>query len=127
MKVYVAKSVVFISVKVGLTTKNISFRQKYGGGSVYSTDDPREIDAIESHKWFGSIIRVDVRHSTPIATEPKKVETEEVNDELESVLVSSCVEARDFLAERGISVTSARSREAIKKLGAENGFAFEGI
>lgn len=69
MKKYIAKTNVSINIvlKNG-KNRHIAFNSLTGGGSVYYTDDPDIIDAIERHYKYGTLFRTD--HSY-IAEKPR--------------------------------------------------------
>lgn len=73
MKKYIAKTNVSINIvlKNG-KNRHIAFNSLTGGGSVYYTDDPDIIDAIERHYKYGTLFRTD--HSY-IAEKPRNKPT----------------------------------------------------
>lgn len=60
MKKYIAKTNVSINVVLPTgTNRHIAFSALTGGGSVYYTDDPVVIEAIERHYKYGTLFRID--------------------------------------------------------------------
>lgn len=63
MKKYIAKTNVSINVILPSgANRHIAFSAVTGGGSVYYTDDPDVIQAIERHYKFGTLFRIDPRY-----------------------------------------------------------------
>ena len=63
MKKYIAKTNVSINVVLASgANRHISFSSLTGGGSVFYTDDPNLIQAMERHYKFGTLFRVDTTY-----------------------------------------------------------------
>lgn len=63
MKKYIAKTNVSINIVLpNGANRHIAFSALTGGGSVYYTDDPEIIQAMERHYKFGKLFRVDTRY-----------------------------------------------------------------
>ncbi len=64
MKKYIAKT--NVSINIVLTSgknRHISFSALTGGGSVFYTDDPEIIEAMERHYKFGTLFRADTKYN----------------------------------------------------------------
>lgn len=63
MKKYIAKTNVSINIVLpNGANRHIAFSALTGGGSVFYTDDPEIIQAMERHYKFGKLFRVDTRY-----------------------------------------------------------------
>lgn len=63
MKKYIAKTNVSINIVLPSgANRHIAFSAHTGGGSVFYTDDPDIIQAMERHYKFGKLFRVDTRY-----------------------------------------------------------------
>ncbi len=63
MKKYIAKTNVSINVVLSSgANRHIAFSALTGGGSVFYTDDPEIIKAMERHYKFGTLFRADPRY-----------------------------------------------------------------
>lgn len=63
MKKYIAKTNVSINVVLATgANRHIAFNALTGGGSVYYTDDPEIIVAMERHYKYGKLFRVDTKY-----------------------------------------------------------------
>lgn len=63
MKKYIAKTNVSINVVLSSgANRHIAFSALTGGGSVFYTDDPEIIQAMERHYKFGTLFRADPRY-----------------------------------------------------------------
>lgn len=87
MKKYIAKTNVSINVVLASgANRHIAFSSLTGGSSVFYTDDPNLIQAMERHYKFGTLFRVDTTfvpekpRSKPVATPTPAPVVEEVAD-----------------------------------------------
>lgn len=130
MKKYIAKTNVSINIVLASgTNRHISFSALSGGGSVFYTDDPETIQAIERHYKYGKLFHIDPnvpeKHnknsaskrgeliSSSVASETEqelscmnessktngKSEDEDVDDGLTTIVVSDPDSAKSYLAE----------------------------
>lgn len=88
MKKYIAKTNVSINIVLPSgANRHIAFCALTGGGSVYYTDDPEIIQAMERHYKYGTLFRADPKYaagkrvdcSVPKA-KPKIVQTQAATD-----------------------------------------------
>lgn len=155
MKKYIAKTNVSINVILPSgANRHIAFSALTGGGSVYYTDNPDVIQAIERHYKFGTLFRIDPRYEAekqqnkPVAkakakSAPKQPDANPATEEPEAgqspaedgedtdikkVVVSDPDSAKAYLAEQfGYSRTKIKTIKAIKEAAASHGIVFEGI
>lgn len=155
IKIYKANSTISISVMLSITDSvHISFIPLSNGSSVFQTADEKLQKAMEAHRFFNSMFRLEktidntapatanrvLRKAAPAKTaaEPQSEtpqtetpQTEEVNNEapqLRTVKVTDLASAKDYVADTfGVSRTSLRSAKQIKEAAAANGVEFEGI
>lgn len=147
MKKYIAKTNVSINVILPSgANRHIAFSALTGGGSVYYTDDPDVIQAIERHYKFGTLFRIDPRYEAekqqnkPVAEEPEAGQSPAEEDggddtaedgddtDIKKVVVSDPDSAKAYLAEQfGYSRTKIKTIKAIKEAAASHGIVFEGI
>lgn len=80
MKKYIAKTNVSINVVLSSgANRHIAFSALTGGGSVFYTDDPEIIQAMERHYKFGTLFRADPRY---IFEKPRKTPAPKLNLEI---------------------------------------------
>lgn len=148
MKKYIAKTNVSINVILPSgANRHIAFSALTGGGSVYYTDDPDVIQAIERHYKFGTLFRIDPRYeaekqpdANPATEEPEAGQSPAEEDggddtaedgedtDIKKVVVSDPDSAKAYLAEQfGYSRTKIKTIKAIKEAAASHGIVFEGI
>ena len=99
MKKYIAKTNVSINIVLSNgKNRHIAFSALTGGGSVFYTDDPDIIDAMERHYKYGTLFRIDhkfiaekqrnksapkpepVSQPTPVVSAPAPEPVEEVQE-----------------------------------------------
>lgn len=148
MKKYIAKTNVSINVVLPSgANRHISFCALTGGGSVYYTDDPETIQAMERHYKYGTLFRATPQHEggkrvkrtvpQPAAdiaelpaTEPSADNEEQGEQEagFKKIVVTDPDDAKGYLAEHfGVSRTKIKGVKTIKEIAAANGIVFEGI
>ena len=142
-KTYKAKSAVSIVVRVGKTSKRITFDAMSDGTSTYKTTDEALQAAIERHRAFGKTFYLFRTVTVKTATEAKTAtivtaaETtassvvtaeSESSPALTQVTVTDAQSARQYLIETfGVSKTSVRSNKQLLEQAAAHGVEFIGI
>ena len=132
-KKYISKSE--ISVNAVLENKNcihISFSPSAQGGSVYYTDSPRVQEALERHRLFGKMFKLDknyIEDTTSIDDADEELNTGEGSENpLIEISVTCLEDAKDYLCDKfGCSRTKLRSVKAIMTTAQEKGISFIGI
>lgn len=131
--------VAFSVILAGGGSKRISFAPRTGGGSVFTTDDPKVQAAIEKHPYFGSkvsVVAAPVRVAKPqvskrLAEEAKQSpepKEEAKKQEVREIPYTNLSDAKEYLAKTfEIGRTQLRSKEAIKQHAALHGIIFVGI
>ena len=152
MKKYIAKTNISVNVVLANgANRHIAFSALTGGGSVFYTDDPDIIQALECHYKFGKLFHADsayaatpqrysgaanVQHGISAKAAPAQEadnsddvpETDGENLGLKPVAISDPDAAKSYLAEHfGVSRTKIKTLKAIKESAAANGISFEGI
>lgn len=150
IKIYKANSTISISVILSINNSvHISFTPLSNGSSVFQTANEKLQKAMEAHRFFNSMFRLDKtiddtapatankvlkKAAAPVKTVEPQAEapqTEEANNEtpqLRTVKVTDLASAKDYVADTfGVSRTSLRSAKQIKEAAAANGVEFEGI
>ena len=101
MKKYIAKTNISINVVLSSgANRHITFSALTGGGSVFYTDDPDIIQAMERHYKFGKLFRIDTRYisekqrNKPIPKLKSKVASEQAGA-IDTPIPSSEVEISD--------------------------------
>lgn len=120
-KKYIANRDLSINVKLGKSSKHISFTPLTLSGSVYYTDDKDVQDALAKHPYCGSLFfSEDVEEQEQPKEEPRQ--------QIAERNVTCIDDARDILAdEYGISRTKIRTIDAINKVAEEVGIKFIGL
>lgn len=126
-KKYIAKSHVAINVVLPTSGKShhVSFLPLTGGGSMFITDSEDLQQALEAHRKFGKLYKIDISYKDePEQTEdPQEQGAEDVA--VKKVEVASLDDAKNYLVDNfGISRTKLRSRKQIEDAGAANGIEF---
>ena len=123
LKTYKSPGVIRFSLRVKGTNKYFSFDPTPFGGSVYTTSDKAEQEALESSPHFGGAYHIEYtygKEETEAAITPKAPKgTVDVND---------IEEAREYLMNNyGYSGSSLRSKNAILEAAQEKNIEFTGI
>lgn len=151
MKKYIAKTNVSINIVLSNgKNRHIAFNPLTGGGSVFYTDDPDIIDAMERHYKYGTLFRIDhkfiaekqrnklapkpkpepVSQPTPVVSAPELVEevqetapeAEETdeNEQPDATEADSEPEAEDADADNGLKKIVVSDPDAAKSYLAEH-------
>lgn len=122
LKTYKSPGVIRFSLRVNGTNKYFSFNPTPFGGSVYTTSDKAEQEALEASPHFGGAYYIE---RTSGAEEPKQ---EAPKAALAVVEVNDIEEAREYLMNNyGYSGSSLRSKKAILDAAQEKNIEFKGI
>lgn len=125
-KKYIAKSHVAINVVLPSgKSHHVSFLPLTGGGSMYITDSEDLQKALEGHRKFGKLYKIDISYKDePEQTEePQEQGTEVVT--VKKVEVASLDDAKNYLVDNfDISRTKLRSKKQIEDAAAANGIEF---
>lgn len=127
-KTYKSSSVLSICVEFpqGLR-RRINFTPFSFGGSIYTTNNKVEQDALESSKDFNGLYVLYSTHDDGVADKPviNDEQQDENQRELEVVKVADIEDAKQYLIERGAK--NLRGIASIKKAAEEMGVEFEGL
>ncbi len=120
-KTYISSTEVCFNVCVAGKWTHVSFVPLTLGGSYFTTSDTWLQDAIESHRFFGTLVTLGRVDDTP---PPPTADTEErADDQPQSITFSSINDARAWLAERfGTSYSKIRHKEQIECAAQEQGY-----
>lgn len=120
-KTYISNTEVCFNVCVAGKWTHVSFVPLTLGGSYFTTSDTLLQDAIESHRFFGTLVTLGRVDDTP---PPPTADTEErADDQPQSITFSSINDARAWLAERfGTSYSKIRHKEQIECAAQEQGY-----
>ncbi len=124
-KKYIAKSHVAINVVLPSgKSHHVSFLPLTGGGSMFITNSEALQQALEGHRKFGKLYKIDISYDEPVQTEePQEQETEAAA--VKKVEVASLDDAKNYLVENfDISRTKLRSKKQIEDAAAANGIEF---
>lgn len=120
-KTYISTTEVCFNVCVAGEWTHVSFVPLTLGGSYLTTSDARLQDAIESHRFFGTLVILGRVDDTP---PPPRTDTEEhADDQPQSITFCSINDARAWLAEKfGTSYGKIRHKEQIECAALEQGY-----
>ena len=124
-KKYIAKSHVAINVVLPSgKSHHVSFLPLTGGGSMFITNSEALQQALEGHRKFGKLYKIDISYDEPVQTEePQEQGTEDAA--VKKVEVASLDDAKNYLVENfDISRTKLRSKKQIEEAAAANGIEF---
>lgn len=125
-KKYIAKSHVAINVVLPSgKSHHVSFLPLTGGGSMYITDSEDLQKALEGHRKFGKLYKIDITYKDEpeLPEVPQKQGTEVVT--VKKVEVASLDDAKNYLVDNfDISRTKLRSKKQIEDAAAANGIEF---
>lgn len=109
---------------------HIGFSPVSGGGSMFITSDEELQEAMEKHRGFNTMFRLDsVQDESTNPQAPQEDTPAEDEDPKLMVVNVNCIEdARDYLAEKfAISRSKIKNLASIKAKAKENGIEFSGI
>ncbi len=128
MKTYRSQTEIVISVRKAHADKNtrVRFEPFTLGGSMFATDDHELQDAIERHRYFGSLFILDetpaVDMTPPADITARQPSKETASDHIQVMDFESLSDAKDHIAEAyGVSRTSMRTKEQIETAAAQHG------
>ena len=104
---------------------HVSFLPLTGGGSMFITDSEALQQALEAHRKFGKLYKIDISYKDePEQTEePQEQGTDDVA--VKKVEVASLDDAKNYLVDNfDISRTKLRSKKLIEDAAAANGVNF---
>lgn len=111
MKKYIAKTNVSINVVLTSgTNRHIAFSPLTGGGSVFYTEDPELIQAMERHYRFGTLFRVDTSYVAEMSRSKPVVKTKPTvitKQPTVSTTVPNAAEADTFPEASGVAGADA--------------------
>lgn len=125
-KKYIAKSHVAINVVLPSgKSHHVSFLPLTGGGSMFITDSEALQKALEAHRKFGKLFKIDISYKD----EPEQTEEPQEQDAevvaVKKVEVASLDDAKNYLVDNfDISRTKLRSKKQIEDAAAANGIEF---
>ena len=122
VKTYKSRGVIRFSLAVNGQNKYFNFNPNPFGGSVYTTSNKAEQEALESSSHFGSDYYIE--------SESGEVKKDEVvvKAALVTVQVNDIDEAKDYLVTNyGYASSNLRSKKAIYDAAEAQGIIFEGI
>lgn len=129
-KTYKAQSDVSFNIKIGSSTRRISFRPVSHGFSLYTTSNIKEQAGIENHAFFGSMFYLDKTVSTgEEEVEKKEVKVEEIvpEKELKGLPdIDNCPDAKNFLVSLGWE-GKATSKESLRNIAKKYGYSFPNL
>lgn len=121
-KKYISNRDLSINIKLGKSSKHISFTPLTLSGSVYYTDDKDIQDALAKHPYYGSLFFVEDLEEEK--EQPLKKEAPQYTERN----VTCLDDARDILSDEfGISRTKIRTIDAIKNAAENVGVKFIGL
>lgn len=104
MKKYIAKTNVSINIVLPSgANRHIAFSALTGGGSVYYTDEPEIIQAIERHYKYGKLFRIDPSYAAEeqMVKAPSKAKATDKTEECSELESSTKEEAGPKCSEGG--------------------------
>lgn len=122
VKTYKSRGVIRFSLAVNGQNKYFNFNPNPFGGSVYTTSNKAEQDALESSSHFGSDYYIE--------SESSEVEQDKglVKASFVTIEVNDIDEAKDYLVTNyGYASSNLRSKKAIYDAAEAQGITFEGI
>ncbi len=126
LKTYHSSSELSINVRVGDGTLHLSFVPLTLGGSTFTTSDAGMQRAIESHRFFGTRIRLVAVEKEENIGGQHLTEGKRCDEKKKTLHFSSIVDAKEYCADTfGVSRTMLRNSMQIRQLAAEKGYVIE--
>lgn len=128
VKKYISSSLVSISVVLPSgKSMRVVFFPLTGRGSYYLANNEDVQKAIERHKRFGSLFKLDTTYGEE-KPEVKPAMDVKIENEVTEVKVSCLDDAKEYLSDRfGVSRTKLRSTKAIEDAASAHNIVFVGL
>lgn len=130
-KTYKSTTEIYFNVRLKSgNCMHIGFSPISGGGSMFITSDEELQEALEKHRGFNTMFRLDSVQDESAKEETNEEDAPDGDDEQKLMVVNvSCIEdARDYLAEKfAISRSKIKNLASINAKAKENGVKFSGI